>query len=123
MPQYRSKVIKIPIYYAQLTVILFDKVEDVVKKYKLKTKIELASYGALAFRVPDDYRHYAIALETDWRANVVHEIIHVINYLYADLGIDLDLKNDEPQAYLAGWLFDEIDKFLVSIEEKDGKKE
>jgi hypothetical protein len=29
-----------------------------------------------------------------------------------DCAMQLDRDNDEPQAYLMGWLFEEIDKFL-----------
>jgi len=39
---------------------------------------------------------------------VAHEVVHVVNIMYEFLGIKHDPHNDEPQAYLSGWLVGEI---------------
>lgn len=39
---------------------------------------------------------------------VAHEVVHVVNIAYEFLGIKLDPINDEPQAYLSGWIVGEI---------------
>ena len=43
---------------------------------------------------------------------IAHESVHLVNHLFEDWGIKLDLDNDEPQAYLTGWFVEQIDKFL-----------
>lgn len=39
---------------------------------------------------------------------VAHEAVHVVNMMFEFLGIKLDPVNDEPQAYLSGWIVGEI---------------
>ena len=41
--------------------------------------------------------------------NLVHELYHLVNRIAKDRGLAEDYDN-EPQAYLLGWLFDEISK-------------
>lgn len=43
---------------------------------------------------------------------ISHEIVHAINFIYISRGIKLDLHNDEPQAYLTGWITEVTTKFL-----------
>ena len=52
------------------------------------------------------------AFESKDYSLIAHEIVHVINYIYLDCGIELDRVNDENQAYLTGWLFEEIEKII-----------
>jgi hypothetical protein len=47
---------------------------------------------------------------------ITHESIHAANFIASDRGIVADFNNDEPIAYLADWITDEIYKF---IEESD----
>lgn len=39
---------------------------------------------------------------------IAHEAVHVLNFIYKSRGIMLDLSNDEPQAYLSGWISEKI---------------
>lgn len=39
---------------------------------------------------------------------LAHEIVHIVNLIFRTKGIQLDLNNDEPQAYLTGWLTQEL---------------
>lgn len=82
----------------------------VEKKHKTKS---LKDFGAVTLQDEDKHRHYVVAFtEKNHLSNIAHEIVHIINYIYLDCGIELDRVNDENQAYLTGWLFDEIYKFL-----------
>lgn len=46
---------------------------------------------------------------------LAHETVHAVNFLFAKKGINLDIQNDEPQAYLTGFIFsrvyDEVQKY------------
>jgi hypothetical protein len=87
---------------------IFDKdLSSFQKKYKTA---DLSAFGAVTMRLDD--RHYAAAFTSDWGANIAHEIVHIVNHIYLDCAMQLDRHNDEPQAYLTGWLFDEIEDFL-----------
>lgn len=37
---------------------------------------------------------------------LVHECVHAANYLFEQKGIRISTKNDEAQAYLVQWIFD-----------------
>lgn len=39
---------------------------------------------------------------------IAHECLHFCNYLFEGLGIKMDEKNDEPQAYFLWWAVDKI---------------
>lgn len=105
-----TKTINIPIYYGTLTLFLDGDLTKIEKKYKIKS---LKDFGAVTFKDESKYRHYIVAF-TDPKhlSNIAHEIVHLKNYIYLDCAMDLDRYNDEPEAYLTGWLFDEIYNFL-----------
>lgn len=105
----RKKTIDIPIYQCKLTIILDKDLSYITKKYKT---IDLSNYGAVTMRIPNKHSEYIIAFEYSEGSIIAHEIIHLVNYIFKDRGVKLDIKNDESQAYLTGWLFKEIDKFL-----------
>lgn len=44
-----------------------------------------------------------------WRAVIAHEITHIKNFIADDFGITWDKTNDEPEAYLVGSLFTQIE--------------
>lgn len=105
----RKKTINIPIYQCKLTIISDKDLSYIEKRYKTKS---LRNYGAVTMRVPDNFSEYVMAFEYSDRDIIAHEIVHLKNFIYQDKGIDLDRYNDEPEAYLTGWLYKQIDKFL-----------
>ena len=105
----KLKTIKIPIYCGKLTIIIDKDLSYVEKKYKTGS---LNNFGAVTLKDESKYRNYIVAFEYSTGSIIAHEIVHIINYIYLDCGIELDRINDENQAYLTGWLFDEIEKFI-----------
>lgn len=106
----KKKTIDIPIYIGKLTIISDTDLSYVEKKYKTKS---LKNFGAITLKDESKYRNYVVAFEYTEGSIIAHEIVHVINYIYLDCGIELDRVNDENQAYLTGWLFNEICSFLT----------
>lgn len=89
---------------------IYDKdLSYVEKKYKT---IPLHNFGAIAMRKEFDFKHYIVAFESKNNSLIAHEVVHLVNYIFLDIGIELDRINDENQAYLTGWLFETIEKFL-----------
>lgn len=105
----KKTIIDIPIYQCKLTIILDKDLSYVEKKYRTKS---LSDYGAITMRVPDKFSEYVMAFEYSEGTIIAHEIVHLKNYIYEDCSIELDKFNDEPEAYLTGWLFKQIEKFL-----------
>lgn len=106
----KIKTIDIPIYCGKITIILDKDLSYIEKKYKT---ISLDGFGAVTLKDQSKYRHYIVAF-TDKKhlSNIAHEIVHLKNHIYLDCAMQLDRHNDEPEAYLTGWLFDVIYDFL-----------
>ena len=105
----RKTKIDIPPFFAELTIIIDKDLKFVENEYKL---LSLDNYGAVTIKDESRHGHYIVAFESKDRSLIAHEIVHIINYIYLDVGVELDRVNDENQAYLTGWLFIQIDKFL-----------
>jgi hypothetical protein len=43
-----------------------------------------------------------------------HEIIHIKNYIFNQIGARIDTENDEAEAYLVGWITGECFKFFLT---------
>ena len=105
----KSKTIKIPIYFGLLTIIQVDDFDQVNSIYN--TKIDDSLYDAVVFE-PLNKDEYVIAIKKVEWSIIAHEVVHVVNAIFLKCGIKLDRHNDEPQAYLTGWIFKEIENFL-----------
>lgn len=106
----KQKTIDIPIYCCKLTLILDKDLSFVQSEYKTS---DLSNYGAVVLHNESVNRHY-IAAFTDKKhlSNIAHEVVHIKNNIFIDCGIPLDRQNDEPEAYLTGWLFEQILEFF-----------
>ena len=114
----KVKKIEVPIYNYDLTIILTKDLNEVVKKYKLDG--EFGNFGALTFEDKSKYRHYVVAFtDSNHLSNIAHEIVHIKNYIFLGINAKVDLHNDEPEAYLVGWLFDQINNFLNNKNNED----
>jgi hypothetical protein len=108
----RKKTIKIPIYFGELILLQMGNLKSIEKKYKLRS---LHGIPASAFVYPkkNGYTRYIIACNYDVNARMIaHESLHTVDKIFEDRGILMDLNNDEPQAYLLGWIAGECHKFL-----------
>jgi hypothetical protein len=107
-----TKKIKIPLYFGCLIVHKIDSFEEINNLYK-DINVPLNTYSAIVFNDKKD--NIVLAIEEVNYAIIAHEIVHIVNSIFKRAGIKLDLDNDEPQAYLTGYLMKEINKFLSAI--------
>ena len=106
----KIKTIPIPIYGGKLTIILDNDLKYVEKKYKTTS---LENFGAVTLTNKSKYRHYVVAFtDKDHLSNIAHEVVHIKNNIYLDCAMQADRHNDEPEAYLVGWLFEKIFEVL-----------
>jgi hypothetical protein len=104
-----QKEIKIPIYFGKLTLIVTTDWKEVDKVFG--TKIDEKLYDAVVFESKDKDQYVLAIKQVEWPI-IAHEVVHVVNAIFLSCGIELDRHNDEPQAYLTGWITNEIDIFL-----------
>ena len=108
----KKKKIKIPVYNSVLWVYLADSLYDVSKELGLNF-VGLDDCWAIAFKNTNNPNTLYTAFTPDYAdKTIAHESVHLVNYLFKQKGIDLDLDNDENQAYWTGWFYDEIEKVL-----------
>lgn len=98
----RKKIIRVPIYQAKVTVLLVDSLKEIEDRYQLK---DTECVAAMVFRRK---YNYFVAFERLDPGIIAHEVTHLVNHIFYDRGVELDLVNDEPQAYLTGWLYGNI---------------
>lgn len=110
--RYKTKTVDIPIYFGELTMVLLDEWADLRKEHP-EQEVE-NRYCAVVFtdEKPEVCRYVVAFKGNPSGQTIAHESAHIVNRIYLDRGIRLDLLNDEPQAYLTGWVFNQIENFL-----------
>jgi hypothetical protein len=109
----RLKKVQIPIYYGNLIIVVSDDYNAVAKKFNLKQEVNL--YGAFSWANRDkkDILNYYVCVDEKVSNHLIaHEVVHLVNFIFLEKRIELDRINDEPQAYLTGWIFKQINSFL-----------
>lgn len=112
------KTILIPIYFGYFRIVIAKDFHKALTRIKCRDKFpehNVNGYDGFAF--PDKKKNgvnrYTVFIKPNATPSVIaHEIVHVVNALYIDSGIQLDRHNDEHQAYLTGWFTAEIYKAL-----------
>ena len=110
-----KKEIEIPIYRGNLVIIgsnSVKKINKILPDYEKEEPYAHAWYqnwnGFQGYIVILNFHHSTSKIH---HGTITHEAIHICSYLAEDRGILLDTNNDEPIAYLAQWVSDEIYKF------------
>lgn len=115
MRKTKTKVIDIPIYYGDLILIQCEDLEEVFKKYELNG--DSKGFEAISWKesTHKGYNQYFMAFRYDtlYHYTVAHECFHVLTNIFDDRGIEIDLINDEPAAYLIGWIVNQCYDFLT----------
>lgn len=112
--------VDIPIYFGTLTTVLVEDWGELKRMYpEMDTEYLGACYAAVVFTddsSEDDGTHYVAAFcGRPENKTIVHETVHVVNRIFADRGVNPDPFNDEPQAYLTGWVYGQIEEALKKM--------
>lgn len=113
--------IKIPIYTGWLSVVISDDFEYVCKKYNVD--MDAAYSGAFVWTQENGrVTNFCIALKPNASNKyIAHECVHLCNNIFNIHDIKPDAHNDEPQAYLTGWLFEQVEKVLIKCRSANKK--
>lgn len=77
-------------------------------KVKLKNKIK--DYDAYVYK-KNNIIHAVFRKNVD-DSIIVHECIHIVNFIFKISNVYLDVDNDETQAYLTQYIFKELKKII-----------
>ena len=92
-----KKKIKIPIYNQSIVVII---TEEENPRYKAFVDYVDGYITALFVK-----KHLSDGI-------IVHECVHLVNFLYRHIGAELDINNDEHQAYLTQYIYEQIKNII-----------
>ena len=111
--------IHIPIYNCILHVYWGSKENDEWREWlkendeeKLFEEMLTSSSCAFAVEEENGYREFHMFLRELTPGRVAHEVKHVVNFIFAYVGYELAVDNDEVECYLLEWLVDEVYKLI-----------
>lgn len=116
----KKKTIKIPIFFGEFMILLDQDPEDwknVNGIYQHRMNWDRPADKqdeAFVFDYKQNgYSKYVVCFKNKPKSSVIaHESVHLVNKLFKDRGLQLDIENDETQAYLTGWFVEQIDNFF-----------
>ena len=129
------KSISIPIYMNRLHIVFLTDFKSDREKVNTKFNQELEEDHDVLGLTQQRGRHVFLCINLDKHtrcykkeeereievlATIVHEVKHIVNFIFISNGIKLDLDNDEPECYLLDWIFKEVLKVYLKYK-KDGK--
>lgn len=106
----------IPIYFGCLRIIITKDFNKACKKIKKSfPNYNPNDYDAFIYtdKTKSDINRYTIFVKPKATPSIIaHETVHLVNQLFIDSHIHLDIHNDEHQAYITGWFVRQIHKAL-----------
>lgn len=103
-----EKIIKVPIFEFKIKVVVFDDTKEAIEQFPEYFKQD---YLALTLEHIDTCKA-TIIIPSKYYGSTVHELIHVKNLLFKAKGIKPDIDNDEVEAYLVSWLYEQVDVII-----------
>jgi len=104
---------KIPIYGGSILFVVAESIEGGAKE--MQTELESGYESCDAITLKKDHANYAIIIEAQSinRPDIIaHESKHLVNYVFEDRGIGLDVSNDEAECYFLGWVVGQFHKAI-----------
>ncbi|WP_347216529.1 hypothetical protein [Chryseobacterium sp.] len=103
---------QVPLYFQFLNIVVTENFTESLDKLKL-TYDKSDPVNKWESFVGFEYGKIWIFVRSKTDVSVIaHEAVHIVNYVFKQAHISLDLDNDEPQAYLMGWVVDKIIKAI-----------
>jgi hypothetical protein len=99
---------KVPLYEFTVEVKVFDKVEEV--RAKFSDVFDSSMLGCTLEHI--DCPRCTLIIPATGLSTIVHELEHVKNLIWKYIGYTPQASNDEPDAYLIGYLFEQVEKIL-----------
>lgn len=101
-----KKTIKVPIYDYRVIIVVADTLKEV---YKIYPDIDYEGKACVA-----EYTNYSIIAIPPYQPEIIaHECVHLKNCIWKYIGYKPEANNDEVDAYLVGYLFDQVSKVVA----------
>lgn len=101
---------KVPLYFEKIRIVVTNNPAKLLKKENIKYDFDVNIYEAFVQLNKKDTTLY---IRPKAKPSIIaHEAVHIVNEIFKRVQIRPDLDNDEPQAYLMGWIVDKIHKAI-----------
>lgn len=111
-----ERIAEVNIFKYRVKIVIYDDLEEAKKKYvEMGDKYDGMTYGLNGLRS-------IVVCPKEKLSCIVHELEHAKGNILADIGHKPDYRNDEIDAYIMGWLFEQVEK-TIDIHNKRNKKE
>lgn len=107
--------IKIPIFKGNILFIQTKNFKKIKKKYNIVTDISTSEAFCFSNSTKDHTEYVIVFSDFITPGIIAHESLHLVNYLFRDRSMVMDLENDETQCYMLSWVVEECYKFLNDI--------
>lgn len=107
--------IRVPIYDTSLKIILSDNISQYSSGDPDDYSGKMQAFISMDKHTGNVTMHFE---EFEPRV-IVHESVHAANRILLNKGIIADFDNDEAQAYLVDWIFDQCDRFITKCLRKE----
>lgn len=119
--------IPIPIYYGTLRIVITDSFKEATKTLNIDCQCyDPDTFGAFVNISSNgnglDFFTVFFKPTLDHQL-IAHEVVHLVNGIYRERHMNLDKENDEPQAYLTGWVTEQIYKTFIKYSWKVRKQQ
>ena len=101
--------VEVPLYFSTLQIVIAKNLNKALKKMKIKDHAE--DYEA--FVIVKRHKSIVFIKPSATIGTIAHETVHVVNNVFKNASVQLDIDNDEPQAYLTKWIVDKIYNALI----------
>ena len=108
-----EKRIKIPIYNHTFTLVVFNDSKEFYGRFKGYNHEEVNPDNCNGLAFQHKGREYLALKKKDITHGIIaHEAFHIMTSLFKTIGVGIYYDNDEPGAYLLGFIIDEIYKHV-----------
>jgi len=106
----KKRVVKVPLYCVQIIVYYgnYDELNEINIQYGFGKLYEMTSGRALW---NSEANKFTLFFRNDMKIKIgciAHECKHMVNIIFRERGVELDIENDETECYLLEWLVDKI---------------
>lgn len=109
--------LKIPIYNCSIILKFTNDFLKYMKKHKTKLESEFKDCKGLCLTINSKHQIYILIKkrETYNYDTIVHECLHATNIILETRGVEVTTENDEAQAYLLGFIINQVQTYIRSI--------
>lgn len=107
----KTEIFTIPIYDAPVVITIVDAEDE------QNEVLGDGVFGSVQLR--EDFVIQVSLLQTISPSQLVHEVTHIVDKVWLRIGYTPSLSEDEPQAYLAQYLYDTINTFLSNESQQE----